>query len=386
MDANEKRIQLLGAIGHFFCHSYMLVFPAVLLLVAGEFSADLFRIGVLGNVAYLAFGIGAAPAGWLADRIGARPIVLLFLYGSSVTAILLSRVSSFAAIHVGFLFLGIFASLYHPAGLTLISTIRERGRALAVHGVFGTLSIAVAPFLFALIGSRWGWRGAYLAVGCAGLLFAVLASAIPVAPHLFAKEKSPSNRLAEEGKGGQLVLLYAIAALNGLVYRGVLTYLPTWLSQVNGEGFDLVKGGLVTSLALLLGVGGQIFGGAIYKSASREKLLLLLVAGAAPLLYLIGRTGYPLVAVVAALFLFLHFSTQPVVNGLVAQYTRSAKRSLGYGFSFFMGFGAGSFASSAAGFVADRSGMAQVFPFLALFSVMMVLLGLVLYRRHESGG
>ena len=257
MKSNDRRILLFGAIAHSLTHGYMLIFPAVLLLIVREFGTDLFRAGLLGNVAYLAFGLGALPAGWLADRFGARGVVHLFLFGAAGAAILTAAASSFALLFPAFFLLGLFCSLYHPPGLSIVSSIHDRGPALAWHGVWGNVSIAVAPVLFASIGAVFGWRGAYLAAGVSGLLLAGAAVTIPFETGE-ARRSRNSGPLAEEGKLGLLALLYCIVALNGFIYRGFLTFLPAWLSQGGGGEADLVRGGTVTSVALLFGIAGQL--------------------------------------------------------------------------------------------------------------------------------
>ncbi|NNE07373.1 MAG: MFS transporter [Gemmatimonadetes bacterium] len=374
-------MQWFGAIAHGLCHAYMLIFPAILLIMVSDLSADLFRVGVLGNVAYFAFGFGAIPAGYLASRFSSRTVVLTFLYGAAITAVALSFLPSIQALYAGFLLLGLFCSLYHPAGLSIIATIKDRGPAMAYHGVSGNLAIAFAPLLFGTVGMYGGWRGAYRVAGIAGIALAFLAHRITFdMPH----EERPSaekqgGRFAEEGRGIHLALLYLIVALNGFIYRGVLTFLPSWFAEAGGS--NLAQAGLVTSLALTLGIAGQVFGGRVYRTGFPERSLLFLGIVALPLLAWIGRLPLATSGVIAAAFLFVHFATQPVTNSLVAQYTRSGKRSIGYGFSFFLGFGTGSFASSASGYVARNDGIAAVFPFLAWFAAGIVVIGSILAVR-----
>lgn len=384
MTGNERRMQWFGAIAHGLCHGYMLVFPAILLIMVSDLNADLFRVGVLGNVAYFAFGFGAIPAGYLASRFSSRTVVLTFLYGAAFTAIGLSYLPSIRELYAGFFVLGLFCSLYHPAGLSIIATIKDRGPAMAYHGISGNLAIALAPLLFGTIGMYGGWRGAYRAAGVTGVVLAFLAHRIAFAmPH----EERPSAKnaggsIAVEGRKGHLVLLYLIAALNGFIYRGVLTFLPAWFAEIGGS--NLAKAGLVSSLALTLGIAGQIFGGRAYRTGFPERSLLILGLTAVPLLAWIGHPPLPMSGIIAAGFLFVHFATQPVTNSLVAQYTRSGKRSIGYGFSFFLGFGTGSFASSASGYVARNDGIALVFPFLAWFAAGIVVIGSILALRARN--
>ena len=75
--------------------------------------------------------------------------------------------------------MGTFASIYHPAGLSLISretTPETRGKALGWHGIFGSLGIALAPFLASIVFATGavGWRDYYLVLIIPAVVITVL--------------------------------------------------------------------------------------------------------------------------------------------------------------------------------------------------------------------
>ena len=74
--------------------------------------------------------------------------------------------------------LGLFASIYHPAGVSLIThhtNPENRTMALGYHGIFGSVGIAVGPFLAGIVLS-WGatWRQYYLVLTLPGMMLAML--------------------------------------------------------------------------------------------------------------------------------------------------------------------------------------------------------------------
>jgi predicted MFS family arabinose efflux permease len=77
----------------------------------------------------------------------------------------------------------------------------------------------------------------------------------------------------------------------------------------------------------------------------------------------------------------VHFSVQPVGNALIAQFTRSQDRGLGYGISFFLSFGVGSFAAGIGGYIAENYGVANIFPVMALVLLPAVGLAYILHRK-----
>ena len=145
---NERRILTFTAVGHFLCHFYMLVFPAVLLLILGDLELDIERGMRLSFVSYLLFGLGALPAGLLSTRVPIRLLLVVFLLGSGLFSAATGLWGTSASIPWLLGGMGLCCSIYHPGAMALISNgIRQRGRAHGIHGVFGSLGIAISPLL-----------------------------------------------------------------------------------------------------------------------------------------------------------------------------------------------------------------------------------------------
>src|SRR6185436_17391463 len=125
----------------------------------------------------------------LADRIGARMLLIVSMGGMGVAALGASGVSGGAPLALCLGFLGLCASAYHPAGMSLISrTIPARGRALGINGIFGNLAIASTPFVTAKLCADFGWQGAYGISGFAMCALAIACGFLPVAEPAHAPE------------------------------------------------------------------------------------------------------------------------------------------------------------------------------------------------------
>jgi sugar phosphate permease len=59
----------------------------VLLLVQREFALSYVELGILANGGLLCYGLGALPAGMLADRIGGMRVLAIWLLGGSLACI-----------------------------------------------------------------------------------------------------------------------------------------------------------------------------------------------------------------------------------------------------------------------------------------------------------
>jgi predicted MFS family arabinose efflux permease len=153
-------------------------------------------------------------------------------------------------------------------------------------------------------------------------------------------------------------LVFAITIALGFIYRGFATYLPSWMAQRADvlSAPQVVRGGLIASLVYAVGFFGQWFGGHAGSRARPERLYALLLAATAGLLAAsFFASGWPLVLILAA-FSFVHFSTQPMDNIFTGKYTSLDRRGLGYGVSFALSFGFGSFAAWSGGAVVDAAG------------------------------
>jgi len=68
MNPRDRRILVITCFGHFMSHYNMLVFPAVVLPLAGRLNMDMAQVLGISFWMYLLFGLTALPWGMVADR------------------------------------------------------------------------------------------------------------------------------------------------------------------------------------------------------------------------------------------------------------------------------------------------------------------------------
>ena len=167
------RLILLTSCAHALVHVFELALPSVELRIADFYGIDKTMTGLLSTCWRFPWGLGALGAGWLVDRLGAERMLTVFLLGCGICCVLVSFAFPLPVMFLLMLLMGTFASIYHPAGLTLIShvtTLDNRPQALGIHGIFGSAGIGGAPFLAAiLLAIGFTWQQYYLVLAAVGI-------------------------------------------------------------------------------------------------------------------------------------------------------------------------------------------------------------------------
>lgn len=171
---------LLLNVGHFLDHLFMLVFATVAALaLTREWGLSYGELIAYATPGFFAFGVFALPAGWLADRWSRDGMMVVFFVGVGLAAIGTALARSPLEVGIGLFVIGIFAAIYHPVGLAIVTAKwRNTGMRLAVNGVWGNLGVASAALLTGYMIDNAGWRGAFVAPGIAsiglGFVYAVV--------------------------------------------------------------------------------------------------------------------------------------------------------------------------------------------------------------------
>lgn len=395
MNRAERRVAWVASTAHLLTHATMTLLPGVLVVLAGEQSLGFFSLGAVVNLGYFLFGLGSIPAGMLVDRLGARKVLELGLWGMGLSSILTGLAPSALTFAVAYGCVGLAASLYHPAGLALIAKhVVRRGGALSLHGILGNIGLSLAPLFAGLLASALGtWRAPYLALGTVVVACAVLVRHVSLGePSLaWADFRRAGAAWARSGPAAppepatvslSLVVLSLGAVVFGLVYRGSLTYLPALLQQEVAEvarsAQPVVTAGGLASAILALGVVGQWLGGVLSDRLARpEAGHAAIFLAVIPAVYLMGRLNDGALVGACAVFTMAFYGWQPLQNALVANLTTRSTHGRGYGLNFFLIMGMGSVATVAGGYLAQTYGVFSVYRVLAWVSAAGLLVALL---------
>ncbi|MFQ5837543.1 MAG: MFS transporter [Thermoplasmata archaeon] len=385
MDSRERTLVAYATVAHSLNHAYILLIPLFIRIWIEEFQSDVYVMGLVASAAYAFFGGGSLPFGYLADRIGSRGLLMVYLGGAAASLLLISVSQGLLQLTLALSLLGLSSSIYHPSAIAMISReVREQGRGLGYHGMGGSLGIALGPFIASLLLLSMGWRTALLLFSSpALLLLAVLAIRGPVelaprrAPTLSEMSRSFANY------GFLLVLLVYVFA--GVAYWGALTFLPLYLDTLQLPSLSLgtrlmTPGAYLFSALLAVGAAGQVAGGHLADRSRVESTLAVSSVLVAILLILLALPPSLAIAVVAVAFGFLLFSLEPMQNVLVSTRTPGNVRGVAFGMVFLSVFGIGALGAALGGYVSETKGLSAIFPILSSFMVVSGASSLLLRR------
>lgn len=378
---NERNTLVLTSVGHFGAHFAMLVFPTTAVFLASAEGLALEEVLGWSFAGYCLFGFGAIPVGLLCDRVSALPVVRFGVVAIGLVTLMVGFAPAGGGVMASLAVVGAVASLYHPAGLGLISRgIRSRGTAMGINGVFGNLGIALAPMSAYFLASHFGWRAAYQGIGLFLLVLGCCAALLPI-------DEPRAGCAVGEGhstSGRERRVLFSILmvgmALGGLSYRGSTVAQPAFFA----ERVASLNFGTATTAVYLAGTVGQLVAGVLADRFDLRRLYLGFHLASLPFVALmVGLSDLPLVAAGAA-FVFFSLGMQPIENSLVARFTPERLRSTGYGLKFAAVFGLGSFAVFAIEGAVEAGELSRVFEGLTVVVVGIVLVASLLAWRTRG--
>jgi MFS family permease len=412
MNPNDRAIVGFTMLAHAMFHTYELAIPIFVTVWLDVFTTTEATLGLVVGAGYALIGLGALPSGVLADAYGSKTLVLGSAAGMGGGFLLVSLAPNVWVLAAALVVWGAGASLYHPAGLSLLSRGTEnRGTAFAYHGAAGNVGTVVGPLAAAVLLALLEWRVVAVLFVVPALVAGAIAfrlsfderAAAEVAD--VAADGDPGRTAEADGDPGSFrelardsralftrgfVVLFAIILLYGLYYRGVLTFLPEILGGLPMFEpvalFDrsFAPGRYVYAGLLSVGVAGQYAGGKVSDMVETEYALaatfgslvvvaLLFVpasnAGVVPLLAVCGLLG------------FFVYVTAPVYQATIADYVAADSHGLSYGFTYLAMFGIGAFGAALAGTVLTYVGSGALFVALAALAVLAGLLSVYLLVR-----
>lgn len=234
--------------------------------ITGDLQLDASSTGIILSAFFLGYAIMQIPGGWLADKFGAKRVLLMAVIMWSIfTGLTAIAWSLTAMIVIRFLF-GIGEGGFQPSSSKIIATIfpkEERGRAMSIMLTSGGIVSLIVPLLAAYLLGTIGWRMMFIIIGAIGAIIAFLYwkyIKLPQEEAAIAGTENITNKvnfkeLLKTPLMWNLIIAYfCIYAVNW----GLVSWIPTYLQK--NRGLDLMSIGwaqTIPAITTIIGVYGS---------------------------------------------------------------------------------------------------------------------------------
>lgn len=258
---------VIGLVGlaHASSHFGHLLLPVMFPVFAREFGLSYAELGFLMTVFFAVSGTGQATAGFVVDRIGARPALFASLGLFLLACLVAAAATGYPALLTVAVLAGLANSTFHPVDFSILNqrvSAPRLGHAFSAHGLTGNLGWALAPAYFAAATALWGWRAAY--VGAALMYAAVLALLALQRAHL---RTEAVRRSADAPKGSDLAFMrlpvvwwcFGFFFLSTMTLAVIQSFSVSLLKAMYGVSFEAAT--LTLTAYMLSGAVGMFVGG-----------------------------------------------------------------------------------------------------------------------------
>jgi MFS family permease len=309
----------IGLIGlaHGTSHFFHMLLPPLFPLFIRDFGFSYSELGLLVTTFFVISGIGQALAGFLVDRVGARPVLFVALGCFVLAALAAALANGYAGLLLAAALAGLGNSPFHPVDFTILNKRVSQprlGHAFSVHGISGNLGWAAAPvFMAGLTALTGSWR---IAAACAGAwaLFVLVVlwlnrAAIDDRAGQWAHEKAGHAAAAHADehplaflKLPSVWLCFSFFFWSTCALSAIQSFASPALQSMYGLPLSVTA--FVVTGYMLCGAAGMVAGGFLASRSERlERLIGACLLGSALLLCLVAAGVLPglLAAALAAL-------------------------------------------------------------------------------------
>ncbi|MDE0384523.1 MAG: MFS transporter [Defluviicoccus sp.] len=342
----QRTVVSLISAGHCYSHLSSVAVAPLFPALREAFDVSYVALGALMTVFSIATSVAQIPVGLAVDRYGGRPVLVigLVLLGGSLA--LAGGAEAYWQVVALFALAGLGNSVFHPADLSILARRVDRawlGRTVSLHSFVGYVGWAIAPMSIAGLNAAFGWRGALLGAGIAGLAVAALIQwrrtvfddepGAGAAGETKNKERFDIRARLMAMTDGPMIRIFLFFLFTSMTIGGLAGFLAIAMMELFGA--DLAGGNLALTAFMVTMACAVLFGGVLAdRISAHDRLAAWTVAGGAAALALLafGLGGYLAGLAVIAASGFLLGVSSPSRDLIVR--ARAPAGSLGLAFGF----------------------------------------------------
>jgi MFS transporter, FSR family, fosmidomycin resistance protein len=425
MEGNDRSIAGFTMLAHGTFHTYELSIPIFIVIWLDVFDVSAAVLGLIVSVGYGLIGVGALPSGVLADTYGSRQLIVASVVGMAGGFFLLALAPNVYTLGAAIVIWGAAASVYHPAGLSLISRgAKERGTVFAYHGVGGNVGTVLGPLVAALLLIFLDWRFVIVALVIPAVVVVVLGTTIEFEETAATTASADGGARSDGGERADdqesedrtdeddepsfdlrsiladsrllfttgFALAFVIVMLYGTYYRGLLTFMPDMVANLpqfdaytvfgrSVEPAQYIYTGLLT-----IGILGQYAGGRVTDLIRTEYALLTTLGALAVFAFAFlpaADLGIVPFVVLCGILGFFLYATAPIYQVVIAEKSADDVHGLSYGFTYLGMFGFGAAGAALAGSILTYFDAGTLLATLGAIALVAAALVVVVLRLSE---
>lgn len=333
-------------IGHFLDHLFMLIFAtSAALKLSSEWGMSYAELIPYATPGFVAFGICAIPAGWLADKWDRRSMIVLFFIGIGIASMLTSLATSPIQIGIGLFCIGIFAAIYHPVGLSLVVQGRlKTGMPLAINGVFGNLGVACAALFTGFLIDKVSWQSAFIVPGVVSIIIGIMYLFFIRGGNIEPREKinKDKTKITDTSRKTLLrifAIVLASTALGGLIFQSTTFALPKIFDERIGDfASSASQIGWYAFIVFSFAAIAQLIVGYLLDKRSLKTIFIAVVSLQA-IFFAIMQNLHGIPALLVSIgFMLVVFGQIPINDVLVGRIASSAWRSRAFAIRYIVTF------------------------------------------------
>jgi FSR family fosmidomycin resistance protein-like MFS transporter len=358
-------------VNDFYGHALPFLLPALI----AEFDLSYTAAGFLALVSMMLSGVLQPTLGYLADKAAARKkIILTGFTAFGLGFALMGSSGSYLLVLIACLIIGLGEGTFHPQSTNLLTRTfpATKGRVMGIHGLGGSIGNFMAPLVVTFLIGAVGWRsGAHLLVIPGLLAVAVLG--------FFLKEPDKGTTPGfGVGLNKSLVLLGLTLASVLMLYRGFLTFLPTFLVEA---GSTINEAGVISAMMLFVGLLAQPLGGILFDRWGGRFVFFGCSVGAGLALWLFTLSSGGWLVLSAMLIGVFIYALFPVGLAMGSELSKGHQIGMSVGLVFGISGTLSSLTPVITGYAGDLFGLNLSFKLLIILAVVAALLSIFLPGR-----
>ncbi len=369
---------------------------ALLPFIRQDMELNYFQAGLLVSAYSVTSGFSQIFGGWVGDHIKRRWIAIMMgLLGVGLSGLAAGLMPSYNTLLIAMVCMGIFAGFYHPSAVPALSRLFEdrRGKAIGLHMIGGSVGFGIGPFIGTAIAATLNWHWAFtilcLPALVAGLWVALwlrkIEPAVPGSTHGIALPGREQSVIAASGPTlGQVLKSVAPVVILVVIVTftsgSLLPFLPLYL--VDHHGLTTTMAAYWTSIVRASGIIGSLLGGWLSDRWGNKRTVLISLIAIGPAMLLFTTMNYfAALAVVMIAIGTLWAMRETAVQTYLMSKAPLNFHGIVFGIYFGIGMQGQSLLQPVYGGFMDTFGIANIFFYVALISVVTSIVTIFMARK-----